>query len=118
MSYRGKPVKIQGREPKTELVSWDGSATSAAINMQGANAGLRLYLPVNFAGAAVTFLELSPAGDWAPVYNDGVIVTETIKGATAAWNVISADGQLFSCDQIKIVSDQTETCKGHLRGAG
>lgn len=117
MSYRGKPVNIQGREPKTEVVTWAGATTSAAINMQGATAGLRLYLPAGFAGTAVTFTELTPAGDWVAVYRDGVIVTETIKAATAAWNVISAFGELFAADQIKIVSNQTETCKGYLRGA-
>ncbi len=117
MSYRGKPVNIQGREPKTEIVAWAGSATSAAIKMQGANAGLRLYLPSCFAGATVTFVELTPGGDWVAVYRDGVVVSETIKAATAAWNVISAFGELFAAGQIKVVSDQTETCQGYLRGA-
>jgi len=115
-TYRGKPVNLQGRQPLDVDVQWAGSATSGAVNMHGATAGLRLYLPADFAGSAVTFTELTPAGDWAAVYRDGVAVSETVTAG--AWNVISAFGELFGCDQIKIVSGSTETCRGYLRGAG
>jgi len=97
-------------------VTWAGATTSNAINVAGFNASLRLELPATFTGTTLTYKVLSQDGEtWVTLETGGVAVSDTVSGSLASMNVLSAN--LAGIDQLKIISDQSETCTGYVHGS-
>lgn len=94
-------------------ITWSGSTDSNAITLDGQSAGLQLILPAAFTGTTLTYKTKTKAGTWIPVHKDGAAVEDTVAGSAATCNVLNVAG-LFGLQDLKIVSDQTETCEGEL----
>jgi len=116
MGYRGASQAIAGHDPHARSVIWAGSTTSDAVAIDAASSGLRLELPPGFAGSTISVLELTPAGDWAPVHAGGQLLESAVKTGAAGVNALVELGELLGLVDAKFVSDATETCVGNLRG--
>lgn len=117
MEYTGHRENIQSRPPLERAVLWNVSTTSTALSVEEASSGLRLELPPGFAGSKISVLEETPEGDYVPVYTGGELLEATVLAATAGFNALVPLAELVGLVNIKLVSDQTETCRGVLRGA-
>lgn len=100
------------RRTQPRTVTWTSNATSNEISIDGFSSGLQLFLPAEFAGAAITYETKTPAGDWVEVHSAGSAVSDTVTAD--ACNKLSA-GDLFGLRQIRLVSDETETCSATLQ---
>jgi hypothetical protein len=100
------------RRTVVRTVSWAAAQASSPIAIDGHVNRLRLELPAAFVGTTLTYQVRNAAGDWIPVHVGGVAVSDTVAGATASLNVLSAN--LTGIPEFRIVSDQAETCTGRL----
>lgn len=89
------------------LVKWDGSPTSAAVDINGGSVAY-LYLPSSFSGTAVT-VEVEVNGEWKALHNDGSALSVDVSSDAA--NVMPPE--LFVANgKVRFVSTASETCEG------
>ncbi len=115
--FTGAEESVQSRAAADVGVEWCDSAISQAVTADAASSCLRLELPVGFTGSKLSVLEQTPEGDYAPVYAGAELVEAAVVAATAGFNALIPLAQLLGLANLKLVSDQTETCRGVLRGA-
>lgn len=99
------------RRQETKIVRWSGSTSSQAIRLAPA-AGWNLYLPSTFAGTSLTVqchivIPDENVDAWVQYEVSALSVTANRVVDLTALN-------LFGLDEIRLVSDATETCVGQL----
>lgn len=97
-------MKIErGIEKKT--VTWAGGTDSTPISIEGINAMMSIVLPAAFSGTKLSYKVPDGAGGWTPLYSGGTLVETAVTNPGC--NVL--DSALFAVDQVKFVSDASET---------
>lgn len=103
-------MQAQTNQTAQRTVIFDNSATSNPISIAGTGRQLSLYLDASFAGSLVSIHGKLPDGKFREITNGGN--NQIYPVAEDHINRISAD--LSGIDEIKFVSDATETCEGTL----
>ena len=91
-------------------VTWDGSATSEEVDLEGGSVAY-LFLPSAFLGTAVT-VEVKVDGSWKALHHDSSALSVSVSSDAA--NVMPPE--LFTAlGKVRFVSTTSETCEGSLR---
>lgn len=114
------PSVLIERRVERRLVVWTGSTTSDPVEIEP-GAGFNIFVPAEFAGSQLTvlaYVKRDPERRYptrADVAIDAYRTYSASAVAVTANTVADLTGMnLFGLDNIKFVSDSSETCIGEL----